>query len=96
MIELKQVVCVYRGHRREVCPVVIGHSAGKEKVLTFQFGGGSSSGLPAGGEWRCLNLSEVGEIALRDGPWIEGGSHRRTQACVDDVDLDVNIHVRPR
>ena len=36
-------------------------------------------------------------IALaRNGRWYEGGSHRSTQSCVSDIDLDVNIHVRKR
>src|SRR4051812_45555991 len=46
----KQVVCKYKGYRRELCPVVIGHSDGKEKVLAYQFAGDSSSRLPPGGE----------------------------------------------
>lgn len=44
-----QVVCSYHGYEREICPHVIGLNAkGQEQVLAFQFGGGSSSGLPAG------------------------------------------------
>src|SRR3954468_18387195 len=64
----KQVVCVYKGLPWEVCPIILGHSQGKEKALTYQFGGRSSQGLPAHGAWRCLFLAEVSEIRLRDGP----------------------------
>jgi hypothetical protein len=89
--ELKQIVCVYRGHRRELCPIILGHSLkGEEKALTYQFAGSSGSGLPPGGEWRCLVLSEVTEVALRDGPWHSGTSHKKRHSCVDIVDLDVN------
>jgi hypothetical protein len=28
----KQVVCVYKGLPREVCPIILGHSQGKEKL----------------------------------------------------------------
>lgn len=91
MRERKPLVCVYGGHRRELCPVILGHDAtGQEKALTYQFGGGSSSGLPAGGEWRCLYLARVSVVALRDGPWISGESHSQPQGCVPVVDLDVN------
>jgi hypothetical protein len=90
MRERKQIVCTYRGYAREVCPIILGHSRKQEKALTFQFGGGSSSGLPPGGEWRCLFLSEVSDVSLRDGPWLSGGSHLQRQACVEVVDLDVN------
>ncbi|HEU0157387.1 MAG TPA: hypothetical protein VFQ82_15045, partial [Stellaceae bacterium] len=57
---------------------------------TYQFGGQSRSGLPVGGEWRCLWLTEVSDVRLRDGPWHAGVSHTRPQGCVDIVDFDVN------
>jgi hypothetical protein len=90
MRQRKQIVCRYRGLRRELCPVILGKSKGQEKALTYQFGGQSRSGLPRGGEWRCLFLSEVSDIQLRDGPWISGLRHTQPSTCVDDVDLDVN------
>ena len=90
MAERKQIVCAYDGFTREFCPVILGHSKGEEKALTFQFGGGSRSGLPPGGEWRCLFLSRVSSVELREGPWLSGASHSQPQGCVEDVDLDVN------
>ena len=86
----KQILCRYDGRVRELCPVILGHSRGQEKALTFQFGGESRSGLPPGGEWRCLWLSKVSNVRLRDGPWHVGASHTRPQGCVETVDLDVN------
>lgn len=90
MAERKQILCTYDGHRRELCPIILGHSRAEEKALTFQFGGESSSGLPRGGEWRCLFVAKVGEVQLRDGPWHAGDSHTQPQGCVEIVDLDVN------
>src|SRR3981189_299113 len=86
----KQIVCVYGGYRRELCPIILGHSQGEEKALTYQFGGQSKSGLPPGGEWRCLWLSKVNDVQLRDGLWHAGSSHLKQQECVEIVDLDVN------
>ena len=87
----RQVVCRYRGYRRELCPIILGHKrSGEEVALTFQFAGESSSRLPHGGQWRCLLLSEASEVALRDGPWRSGASHQQPQSCVEVVDLDVN------
>jgi hypothetical protein len=86
----QQIVCRYGGFRRELCPIVLGHSHGEEKALTYQFGGESRSGLPAGGEWRCLFLSKVSHVQLRGGPWFAGARHTRPQGCVEIVDLDVN------
>ena len=90
MAERKQIVCTYDGYSRELCPIILGHSKGEEKALTFQFGGGSRSGLPPGGEWRCLFLARVSAVELREGPWLSGTSHSQPQGCVDEVDLDVN------
>src|ERR1051325_9636009 len=53
----QQIVCMYDGHRRELSPIILGHSQDQEKALTFQFGGssgqdcraadsGAASGLP--------------------------------------------------
>ena len=90
MTSRKQVVCTYNGKRRELCPIILGHTDGEEAALTYQFGGESGSGLPRGGEWRCLYLSKVRDVALRDGPWRSGTEHGYRQACVEVVDLDVN------
>lgn len=86
----RQIVCTYNGKRREVCPVILGQSAGAEKVLTFQFGGESSTQLPSDGEWRCLAVGDVSDIELREGPWRAGTEHGSAQTCVTDVDYDIN------
>lgn len=90
MANRKQILCVYNGYARELCPVILGHSKGEEKALTYQFGGDSKTGLPREGEWRCLWLSKVDKVELRDGPWYSGGRHDQPQGCVEVVDLDVN------
>ena len=90
MRERRQVICLYGGKRREVCPAILGHTRNAEKALVFQFGGESGSNLPPGGEWRCLPLSGVTIIELRDGPWIVGRDHGTAQTCIEQVEYDVN------
>jgi len=90
MAERRQVVCTYQGYRRELCPIILGHTGGVEKALTFQFAGQSSKRLPREGAWRCLVLADVTFATLRDGSWHSGGSHSSEQSCVKDVDYDVN------
>ena len=90
MAERKQIVCTYGGFRREICPVILGHTKGEEKVLAFQFAGTGSKPLPPGGDWRCLSLGKVTDVVLRDGRWHSGGDHRAAQSCVEVVDFDVN------
>lgn len=88
----QQVICLYEGRHRELCPHIIGtNRRGEEVVLAWQFGGDSSGKLP---QWRCLRLAMVRDAGTRDGRWHEGGSHRTVQTCVSDIDLDINIHVR--
>jgi hypothetical protein len=94
ILEEKQVLCTYDGCHRELCPHIIGHKHGEETVLAFQFGGESTSQLPPDGEWRCLYLSKVSNPSRRTGAWHTGPYHRTTQTCVDDIDLDINVHVR--
>lgn len=91
ILEEKQVTCRYGGHYRELCPHIIGYTDGAEKVLAYQFAGGSSGRLP---QWRCLFLSKVGDVRLRGGSWHAGSGHKTRQTCVVDIDLDINIDVR--
>ena len=86
----KQILCTYDGYPREVCPIILGHTNGREVALAYQFGGGGKTGLPPGGRWKCLSLAKVGNVQLRNGPWYSGTSHAQAQQCVKVVDLDVN------
>ena len=88
--EKKQIVCTYHGLIREVCPHAVGYGPrGNEQALTYQFGGRSSKGLPASGEWRCLELPAVRNPTARDGDWHTGDKHTRPQRCVARVVLEV-------
>jgi hypothetical protein len=90
MTSRKQILCAYDGYPRELCPVILGHTNGQEVALVYQFAGQSKSSLPPRGQWKCLSLSKISNIQLRDGPWHAGASHTKPQPCVQAVDLDVN------
>jgi hypothetical protein len=88
----QQVVCIYGGRIRELCPHIIGtNRSGEEVVLAWQFAGESSGLLP---QWRCLRIANVRDARVRKGRWHEGGSHETTQKCVSEIDLDINVDVR--
>lgn len=89
MVAGKPIALTYQGHRREVCAHVIGMKNGREQVLTFQYGGTSSSGLPPGGQWRCMPIGGIGDVQVLEGPWHTDSSHNRTQTCVDQVDVEL-------
>ena len=90
ILEKRIIVAVYGGYRREMCPHVIGYKDGRENALFFQFGGGSRSGLPPGGEWRCIHLADLSDISVQDGSWRTGQDHSRRQSCVDQIDVEVS------
>jgi hypothetical protein len=91
MAERKPVVCMYQGHPRAVCPIILGHTDGEEKSLVYQFEGSSSQGAHAAKGWKCLTLAEVRHAELHDSPWHGGeGPHGTAQSCVRDVDVDTN------
>jgi len=91
MRERRQIVCTYQGHRREICPVLLGRTGLEEKALVFQFGGATSGGpIPPPGEWKCFKLGEVRDAALRPGPWHAGTGHSTAQSCMKMVEYDVN------
>jgi hypothetical protein len=89
IIDLKQVVASYRGYLRELCPHTIGTKNGRKQALFFQFGGESSSGLPPGGEWRCIPVDEMTDVLVRGGEWHTDGRHSQPQTCIDEIDVEV-------
>jgi hypothetical protein len=93
ILDRNQITCTYDGKYREICPHILGHSSGVEKALVFQFGGESTKGLPPGGQWRCLFLSDIADVKVREGRWYSGTGHSATQRCVENVYIDVNTAV---
>jgi len=87
----KPMSLVYQGHRREVCPILLGRTGLEEKSLVFQFGGDTSEGrVRPPGKWKCLKLKDVRDVVLRDGPWHAGSEHSAPQTCMKMVEYDVN------
>jgi hypothetical protein len=87
----QQVVCFYKDYERHVCPHVIGTKNGKPQVLTWQFAGGSSSGLPPEGQWRCMEIDKVTSAKAQAGDWHTGANHSRPQTCVGEIDVEVKF-----
>lgn len=89
ILDQAQVIATYRGHRREMCPHVIGTKDGRRQALFFQFAGGSSSGLPPGGEWRCIPVDQLTDVVAQPGEWHTSTGHSKPQTCVDYVDAEI-------
>ncbi len=64
---------------------------GSEMVLSYQFAGQSSTGLPPGGEWRCMRVADISDATSRTGQWHTGDNHSRPQMCVKIIDVEVQF-----
>ena len=84
------VRCTYHGYERLVCPHTLGAKNGRQQVLTFQYGGGSTSGLPEGGEWRCMLVGDITNVEIIEGGWHTDTNHSQPQTCVDQIDVEVS------
>jgi hypothetical protein len=84
----------YHGLPRFFCPHRLGrNSKGDLRVLCYQYGGESKSGLGPPGlpaNWRCIVLSELGKVDVLDEPWRTVPNHSRPASCIVDVDIDAD------
>jgi hypothetical protein len=76
----------YHGHDRWFCPHALGSKDGTSHLLVYQFSGGSERGLPAGGDWRCLRLSDLESLRPAPGPWRTGANLFGMQSCLDEIE----------
>jgi len=93
ILNKRQIIAVYNGHLREMCPHVIGTKNGIQQCLFYQFGGQSSSGRIVPGSqsnWRCIPISGLSQVEVKNGLWHTATNHSRTQTCVDIVDVEVS------
>lgn len=92
IVDKAQVIATYQGHVRHMCPHVIGRAAkGNRQALFFQFAGGSTTGLPPGGQWRCIPIDGLKNVSVREGPWHTASDHTRPQTCVEAIDVEVRF-----
>jgi hypothetical protein len=91
IVRRRIVIATYKGHRREMCPHVIGVKHERAHALLYQFGGTSQSGLKADPRlnWRCLFIDDLTDVSVVDGEWRTGPNHTRPQSCVDQVDVEI-------
>ena len=86
----QQVTARYRDRERVFSPHALGTKRGAAHVLVYQYAGESETGLPPGGEWRCLNLEELSDIRLEPGAWRTAENVFNPQSCLDEVDVVVD------
>jgi hypothetical protein len=87
---------MYKDRPRLFCPHRLGRNGAKQlRVLCYQYGGESESGLaPIGSpdNWRCIVLEKLRNVELLDGSWKTAPNHSRPATCVVDADIDAEDH----
>jgi hypothetical protein len=88
----RPISAVYKGLPRLFCPHRLGRNRAKQlRVLCYQYGGESESGLAAMGSpenWRCVALEKLRKVELVQGSWKTAPNHSRPATCVVDADID--------
>jgi hypothetical protein len=89
----KQAIsALYKDLPRLFCPHRLGRNRTKQlRVLCYQYGGESESGLaPIGSpeNWRCVALEKLRKVELREDSWKTAPNHSRPATCVVEADID--------
>jgi hypothetical protein len=88
----RPLAAVYRNLPRQFCPHRLGRNrAGQLRVLCYQYGGESESGLEPMGSpanWRCIVLEKLRAVEPLEGSWKTAPNHSRPATCVVDADID--------
>jgi hypothetical protein len=67
------------------------NSKGQLRVLCYQYGGESETGLgPPGSSvnWRCIAVEKLTAVEPLDEPWQTASNHSRPASCIVDPDID--------
>jgi hypothetical protein len=88
----RPIEAIYQSRRRLLCPHRLGrNSSGQVRVLCYQYGGESQSGLQRSDSpenWRCLVLEKLSRVKLIEDVWRTAPNHSRPAPCVVDADID--------
>lgn len=86
------ISAIYKELPRLFCPHRLGRNRrGQPRVLCYQYGGESESGLgPIGSaeNWRCVIFEKLRRVELVNDSWKTAPNHSRPATCVVDADID--------
>jgi hypothetical protein len=88
----RPIEAIYHSRPRLFCPHRLGRNrAGELRVLCYQYGGESESGLEEVGSpanWRCTAIEKLSQVKLLEDAWRTAPNHSRPASCVVDADID--------
>jgi hypothetical protein len=86
------ISAIYKERYRLFCPHRLGRNRlGEPRVLCYQYGGDSESGLePIGSpeNWRCVIFEKLRRVELLNDSWKTAPNHSRPATCVVEADID--------
>ena len=86
----------YQGRHRLFCPHRLGRNReGQLRVLGYQYGGESQTGLhPMGlpANWRCVALEKRSRVRGVEGAGRTAPNQARPASCVVEADMDTEDH----
>src|SRR5215467_4538050 len=93
----RPIAALYHRRPRLFCPHRLGRNKeGGLRVLCYQYGGESESGLePAGSpaNWRCIVLEKLNKVRFVEDGWHTAPNHSRPAHCIVDADIDAEDQV---
>jgi len=88
----RPISAVYKERYRLFCPHRLGRNRlGQPRVLCYQYGGDSESGLAPMGSaenWRCVVFEKLRAVELLEGSWKTAPNHSLPASCVIEADID--------
>jgi hypothetical protein len=90
ILDRSSLTATYDGAIRHFSPHAIGgNDGGESNIMAFQYAGGSSMGLPTGGQWRCFRVNGLYGVRRNEDPWHSGHGHSRPTTYVIQIDVEV-------
>ena len=90
------IEATYEGRLSLFCPHRLGRNRqGQLRVLCYQYGGESQSGLhPVGSpaNWRCVALEKLSKVKLADDAWRTAPNRSLPASCVAEADIETEDH----
>ena len=85
------LTALHKGTRRRFAPHAVGFtSRNVPAAFVFQYGGGTTSALPFGGEWRCLHIEDLSHVVRNGDRWRTPPNYSLArQTCLEKVALAV-------
>jgi hypothetical protein len=85
------LTALHKGRTRHFAPYALGYTSERvPAAFVFQYGGATSSHLPARGEWRCFHLRDLSDLRPNGDRWRTPPNYSLPrQTCLAEVVLNV-------